>query len=98
DRRRGSRGAGEWIVERQNRLAGPEAAGGRSGNRVRNRIQLLKPGERRHQVRRADLHEMLRTGVLARAHADHPLRTGPVSNAEARLPEWRYLLPEFLFR
>src|SRR5262249_2063039 len=68
-RRRGRLSASERIVERQNRLAWAEAAGGRSRDRVGDGIQLLEPGERRHQVRRADLHKMLRTGVLARADA-----------------------------
>src|SRR5882672_6155631 len=74
-RRRRGLTAIERIVERQNRLACTEAAGGRSRDRIGDRVELLEPGEWWHQVRRADLHEMLRTGVLACAHADHPFRT-----------------------
>ena len=73
-RRIGARAA-ERIVERDDRLARTEAARGGSGHRIRDRVILLEARQRRHEIGSADLHEMLRAGVLARARADDPLRS-----------------------
>ena len=40
---------------------------------------------------------MLGTGVLSGSSADYPFGAGTISDAEARLPKGRHLLPQLLF-